>query len=66
MPTFKLTIVRKETYRATVEVEAETKQQAIEQTEDRLLRFGWDAVCDNEGDYEDCSSWVAKEWIAET
>jgi hypothetical protein len=54
MPKFLLNIVRTETYDATIEVEAPSREAAIEQTQRKLDKAGWDSVCDTEGEYLEC------------
>lgn len=59
MPLFNLTIERTEIWTHEIEVEADSLDAAISETNARLGEEGWDPVCDDDdGEYEECYSSV--------
>lgn len=58
MKTFKLTIKRYETWSAEIEMEAESEEMARAAAQAVLDDEGWDALVDDDGDYEECHSEV--------
>jgi hypothetical protein len=58
MPKFELTVRRTETYEDTIEVEAETEAEAIENTNKLLQTEGWDELFPDDGEYIECYSEV--------
>ncbi len=56
MKTFRVRVERTETYSDYIEVEAESAEEAMKEIQDDLDNEGWDAVFDDDGDYEECVS----------
>ena len=57
MPKYNVTVERTETYTSTIEVEAESSDDAKKIIEAKL-EDSWDAVFDDEGEYIECYSTV--------
>lgn len=51
---FSIEIQRTEIWTATVEVEADSEEEAKEITQEKLCSEGWDSVCNYDGEYEEC------------
>lgn len=58
MPTYNVVVHRTEIWSTSIEVEADSAEQAKETIQEALNDEGWDAVSADEGDYDECYSTV--------
>jgi hypothetical protein len=58
MARFEVSLKRTETWLADVVIEADSPEEVRERVEQALSDGGWDNVCDDEGNYEECISEV--------